>query len=111
MIILYYNPSGLDSKESAYNAGNSSLIPGLGRSPGEGNGNLLQYSSLGNLMSQRSLAGCSPWSCNKVQHNLVTKQQLYKFGVWHNDLIYIHDEMIITISLVNIHLDENNTNI
>ena len=39
----------------------------------------------------------------RVQHNLVTKQQLYKFGVWHNDLTYIHDEMIITISLVNIY--------
>ena len=34
---------GSDSKESAYNAGDSGLIPGWGRSPGEGNGNLLQY--------------------------------------------------------------------
>ena len=37
------------------------LFPGWGRSPGEGNGNLLQYSCLGNL-GQRSLAGHSPWS-------------------------------------------------
>ena len=34
-------------KESACNAGDPSLIPGLGRSPGEGNGNALQCSSLG----------------------------------------------------------------
>ena len=33
---------GLDSKASVYNAGDPGSIPGLGRSPGEGNGNLLQ---------------------------------------------------------------------
>ena len=33
---------GLDSKASAYNVGDLGSIPGLGRSPGEGNGNLLQ---------------------------------------------------------------------
>ena len=37
---------GSDSKESACNAGDPSLIPGWGRSPGEGNGNPLQYSCL-----------------------------------------------------------------
>ena len=36
--------------ESAYNAGNLGLIPGLGRSPGEGNGNPLQY--FGHLMQR-----------------------------------------------------------
>ena len=41
-------PGGSDSKESAYNAGDLSLIPGLGRPPGEGNGYPLQYSSLEN---------------------------------------------------------------
>ena len=40
-------PGGSDSKESACNAGDPGLIPGLGRSPGEGDGNALQYSSLG----------------------------------------------------------------
>ena len=37
-------------KASAYNAGDLGSIPGLGRSPGEGNGNLLQYSCLENPM-------------------------------------------------------------
>ena len=37
-------PGGSDSKESACNAGDLGLIPGPGRSPGEGNGNPLQYS-------------------------------------------------------------------
>ena len=39
---------GSDSKESACNAGDPGLIPGLGRSPGEGNGYPLQYSCLEN---------------------------------------------------------------
>ena len=38
----------LSSKESTCNAGDASLIPWSGRSPGEGNGNPLQYSCLGN---------------------------------------------------------------
>ena len=36
-------------------------IPGLGRSPGGGRGNLLQYSCLENLYGQGSLVGYSPW--------------------------------------------------
>ena len=43
-------PGGSDGKASAYNAGDPRSIPGLGRSPGEGNGNPLQYSCLENLM-------------------------------------------------------------
>ena len=39
-----------DGKVSAYNAGDPGSIPGSGRSPGEGNGNPLQYSCLENLM-------------------------------------------------------------
>ena len=42
-------PGGSDGKESAYNAGDSSSIPGSGKSPGEGHGNPLQYSCLENL--------------------------------------------------------------
>ena len=39
-----------DGKESACNAGDLGLIPGLGRSPGEGKGDSLQYSGLENSM-------------------------------------------------------------
>ena len=45
-------PGGSDSKASACNAGDLGLIPGLGRSPGEGNGNPLQYSCLENSMDE-----------------------------------------------------------
>ena len=45
-------PGGSDSKESALNAGNLGSLPGLGRSPGEGIGNPLQYSCLENPMGR-----------------------------------------------------------
>ena len=45
-------PGGSDGKESACNAGDPGLIPGLGRSPGEGNGNPFQYSCLENSMDR-----------------------------------------------------------
>ena len=41
-------PGGLEGKESACNAVDTGLIPGLGRSPGEGNGSPFQYSCLEN---------------------------------------------------------------
>ena len=59
---------GSDSREFMCNVGDLGLIPGLGRSPGEGHGNPLQYSCLENSYGQRSLAGYSPWDC-KVGHN------------------------------------------
>ena len=49
--MIYTNkgfPGGSNGKESACNAGDAGLIPELGRSPGEGNGNPLQYSCLEN---------------------------------------------------------------
>ena len=54
-------PGGSDGKESACNAGDLGLIPGLGRSPGGGHGNPLQYFSLENPHGHRSLVGHSPW--------------------------------------------------
>ena len=45
-------PGGSDGKESTCNAGDTGLIPGSGRSPGEGNGNPFQYSCLDNCMDR-----------------------------------------------------------
>ena len=53
--------SGSDSKESVCNVGDLGSIPGIGRSPGGGHGNPLQYSCLENPHGQSSLAGYSPW--------------------------------------------------
>ena len=52
LTIMLGFPGDSDSKESAYNAGDSSSILGSGRCPGEGNGNPLQYSCLENPMYQ-----------------------------------------------------------
>ena len=65
-------PSGLDGKESACNAGDQGLIPELGKSPGEGNGNPLQYSCQKNPMDKGA------WQATvhrvaRVRHNLATK--------------------------------------
>ena len=51
-------------KNLSASAGDLGLIPGLRRSPGEGNGTPLQYSCLENSMD-RSLAGYNPWGCTE----------------------------------------------
>ena len=58
---------------NAEDARDMGSIPGLGRSPGEENGNLLQYSCLGNPRKacQRSLAGYSAWG-HRVRHAFYT---------------------------------------
>ena len=53
-IIALRFPWWLSGKESAYQAGDAGSIPGLGRSPGEGNGNLLQCFCLRNLMNSEA---------------------------------------------------------
>ena len=51
-------------KECSCNVGDPGSTPGLGRSPGEGNGNPPQYSCLENSHGQQSLAGYIPWGCS-----------------------------------------------
>ena len=53
-------PGGSEVKASACNEGDLGSIPGSGRSPGEGNGNPLQYSCLENPMDGGALVGYSP---------------------------------------------------
>ena len=52
LCVIMSFPGGSDSKESASNAGDPGLILGLGRSPGEENGNPRQYSCMENLMDR-----------------------------------------------------------
>ena len=66
-------PDSSSSKDSACSAGDPDSIPGLGRSPGEGNGNPLQYSCLGNLMNRRARRA-TVHGVARVGHDLVTKQ-------------------------------------
>ena len=66
ILVKWGFPGGLAVKKPpanvGYNAGDKGLIPGLGRSPGGGNGNPLQYSFLKKKShKQRSQASYSPW--------------------------------------------------
>ena len=57
---------GSDSKQFAWNVGDPGLIPGLGRSPAERNGSLLQYSQgLENSMDGGAWGAHSPWGCRE----------------------------------------------
>ena len=60
-------PGGSISACSTGNMRDVGLIPGLGRSPGEGNGNPTLVFLPGEFNGQRSLAGFSPWGCRVRQ--------------------------------------------
>ena len=55
-------------KNAPASVGDLDLIPGSGRTPREGSGNLLQYSCLENPMDQRGLSGYGPWGCKESMH-------------------------------------------
>ena len=65
-------PHSSVGKESSCNAGDVSSIPGSGRSPGEGNGNPLQYSCLKNPMDRGTLQA-TVHGVARVEHDLATK--------------------------------------
>ena len=87
-------PGGSDGKASALRAGDPGLILGLGRSPGEGNGNPLQYSFFffpffppvflpGKFHGLRSLVGYSPWGLKESD----TTERLH-FSVYLLKVLY-----------------------
>ena len=64
-------PGGSDGKESACNAGDPDSIPGLGRSPGEGNANLIHYSCLEHFMDRRAWRA-TVHGVQRIEHDLET---------------------------------------
>ena len=62
-------------KNPPANAGDKGSTAGLGRPPGEGNGDPLQDSCLENPMDRAALAGYSPRGRKRVRRDLMTKQQ------------------------------------
>ena len=56
--------------------GDAGSIPGLERSPGEGNGKPIPVFLPEKSQRQRSLAGYSPWGHKRVRNDLATKQQV-----------------------------------
>ena len=68
-------PGSSDSKASACNVGDLGMIPRLGRSPGEGNGNPLQYSCLENSI----VVGYSPWDPKELDMTEQLHWHIWKF--------------------------------
>jgi len=66
-------PRWLTGKEPTCNVGDVGSIPGLGRSPGDGNGNLLQYACLGNSMDRGAWRPTVYGVSKRAGHNLATK--------------------------------------
>ena len=82
-------PGGSDSKESACNVGDLGLIPGLERSPEEGNGYQLQYSCLENPHGQKRLAGYSLCDHKASDRTEQLRKQIVAYGsVWFLDEFY-----------------------
>ena len=77
-------PDGTVVKSPPANRPDMGLIPGSGRSPGEENGNLLQYSCLGNPMDGGAPVGYSPWGHRRVGLNLATKQENWPIQIFNN---------------------------
>ena len=77
------SPGGSDGEASAYNPGDSGSIPGSGISPGEGNGNTLQYSCLENPMD-----GGAWWATvhglQRVRHDWVTFFLFFHSAGWRD---------------------------
>ena len=72
-----------DGKESACNSGDPGTIPGLGRSPGEGNGYPLLYSCLGNSMEEP--CRLQSMGSQKVRHELQKKSLKFSSKIWGAD--------------------------
>ena len=65
-------------KNPPANAGDTDLIPGLGRFSGERNGNSFQYSCLGNPMDRGTWQATVHGGHKRIRHDLATKQQQQK---------------------------------
>ena len=73
-----------NSKEFDYSAGDLGLIPGLGTSPGEGNGYPLQYSCLENSMD-RGAGGLQSMGLQSVRHNW--ENFTYFYSAWQDKML------------------------
>ena len=104
---FYLNPPWWLNEETSYNTGDWSLIPGLERYPGKGNGNPLQYSCLRNSMD-RGAWRAIVHGVEKVGHNWsintlkIRKKQIYR----KNENTYVtvfpldNNEPILNLTLI-----------
>ena len=104
VLSIPYFPGGSDGKASAYNAGDPCSIPGSGRSPGEGNGNPLQYSCLaspidGGVWWARVHGAAKSWT--RLSDFTIC---LYGYSVARNSVLqfyycsaYVHAQLCLTL--------------
>ena len=85
-------PGGSDGKESACNLGDPGVIPGLERSPGEANGNPLQYSCLENSMNRGA--------CWATAHDVAKSQTWLSDWYFHFLCVRWLQTLILTFSLL-----------
>ena len=89
-------PCGSAVKNLPASAGDTGLIPGWDRSPGEGNGNPLQYSCLENPMDRGALAGYSSWGCRVgQQQQIIWKHFLFITFPNHPALFFSTDLLLL----------------
>ena len=75
------SPGGSEGKASACNVGDPGSIPGLGRFPGEGNGNPLQYSCLENPTEEEP-GGLQSTGSHRVGHDWATSLSSLRFPAY-----------------------------
>ena len=86
-------PGDSEVKNLPVNAGDSGSIPGLGRSPGKGNGNPLQYSCWENCMDRGAWWAIVRGGLRNAEHDLVTKQQQQHFIIIYKVLSHASSTM------------------
>jgi len=101
-------PDGSDGKESTCNERDLGSIPGLGRSPGEGHDNPLQYSCLENPHGQRILAGYSPWRCKQSDTTEQLTLTFYRSKM-AEDLMFIRAWASFILTVIHQHLNDTPT--
>ena len=105
-------PGDSDGKESTFNARDLCLIPELGRFPGGGHGNPLQYSCLENPHGQRRMAGYSLWGRKEL--DTTERPNVYTHTHTHthkNSLSKNKDRSLRWIKYIQIHAVYINTHI
>ena len=93
-------PWWLSDKESACNAADTGLIPGSGRSPGQGDGNLLHYFCLGDLMDRGA------WQA--TGHGVAKESDTTEWLIW-SDLIHTYEHKLLQTISSTIHSQEKHT--
>ena len=94
---------GSNGKESACNAGDLGLIPGSGRSPGEGNGNALQYSCLENSMDRRAWHptdhGVTESDTNEHQSTHASRDKMCEMLLFSNNVLLGLQTKVIALKM------------